>query len=410
MLSMAKIIPFLVACIFLLLFGLMLVMIGLLMEYHWEYEMGLEYKPFWSGGLVVWSAILVSFVCCFRSAPAALTVTTLCLPALTAVIFQLILSGLLAESIFPDENRYLCTSSQAGEKMVRCSCESRISFEVQSKGEASSAGVSDSCEDELEFVFELMVTTACACAMLIFILFYYIFWVFCAATRLTFTECRLAYSNAGSGTLPRSITHTLEHALTDEQHALVYSNNVSRRGTLSRAPSALTIPTTTLDRNQSYRPVVTVQRSQAHAQPPSRSATLRSAVRAAEYSHNTLMSLSALEDQHTYNNVPRDPVREAASQRFQIPDDIAGIPHARNRPKSISQVPITMSRRDSPGNVDSDSSEDNTIEGVPARFHASPKQLNRGKVQNNMTDDVRNGEWDGHIPSKNDRIVQGYAT
>lgn len=370
--SRTKVIPFLLTAIFLLLMGLALVTVGLLMEYHWDYTIGVYFKPYWTGGLVMLAGSFVALFCCLRTPAVAVVVSIVCIPGLAASILQLILTALLADVLTADDDTFFCSSVLLNPTTVYCRCIEDISFNVTVKGSVDNTSNSAFCEDEMTFLFELMLAVSCICGVLVIGLFVYVFWVLIASTRPTYAERRQSLFN---GTMPRSST-LLNRG--PGNGTLVLSNTMNRP---RAASGALSVAST------GFRPVVTVQRSQSLAQyqnyiPANKSATLRS-------KSGTLKSIKAPappeQAEPIYNNVAQDPVRASHQHRFEIPSDIQGIPASNARP-SISNTPIQLPKQ--PKNKvlrdfeDENSSDDNTTEVI---FKSSPKLLNSEmdeKIQN----------------------------
>ena len=46
---------------------------------------------------------------------------------------------------------------------------------------------------QVKFLYELMIATACCCFVLAIILLWFILWVYCAVTRVTYLEQRRGY-------------------------------------------------------------------------------------------------------------------------------------------------------------------------------------------------------------------------
>ena len=390
--SRSKTIPFLLTSVFLLLLGLALVTVGLLIEFHWEYEMEVFYKPWWAGGLVVVAGIFVSMFGCLRTPAVAVVVTTVCLPALAATILQLILSGLMADALYPDSNKFFCSSKLVDTTTLYCKCDEDISFNITVKGEVSSAATSAFCEDEIDFIFEIMLAVACVCGLLILLMFPYIMWVYCTVTRPTYAEKRASMMFSGTMTRSGSLLHAQRGTIS--QSPLVLANTMNNRS--SRPPSRAQSVN-----SAGFRPIVTVQRAQSMAlyQSPvithggtmmsngtgtmrSKSGTLKSIK--APQPPKTETSREETVREPIYNNIERDPIRTAEQHRFEIPSDIHGIKPTNNR-QSLSTTPLSIAKLHKSTRSleeDDDSSDDNTTD-VVYNFKSSPKQLN-GTSPGNM--------------------------
>jgi len=273
--SKTKSIPFVIIAVALILLGLIFVASGLMIEFKWKYELSVLYTPYWSGGFLVLAGISILLFVCVRKPSVAVFVSTISLPALAACIVQFILCALMAWALHPTDDKYLCTAKGAT-TAIACSCSERISFEVEVKGteSISNSGRSNSCEKEMKFVYELMIATACCCFVLAIILLWFILWVYCAVTRVTYLEQRRGYkfSSPEQG----SVYH---RATLQRTGGLVISNP----GTLDRHYS-LPADHNTFNRTGSFDhsgyasvvPHVTVHSSQTQLRPQSRSGTLKS--------------------------------------------------------------------------------------------------------------------------------------
>ena len=399
--SRTKTIPFLLVSIFLVILGLVLAIEGLMIEYQWNYQMEIFYKPYWIGGIVIISGSFVLLFCCLRTPAVAVVVTTVCLPALAGSMLMLVFASLMANELIPDSEKYFCVSSAITTNTVLCKCVEDISFNVTVKGNASTAATNESCEDEVTFIFELMCVTVGVCGILIILLFTYIFWVFCAATRPTYAERR---QSAYNGTMPRNGTLRSNYGGTLGGQGQYHSGTLvlQNQGTLGRQR--------TTSRQQSVtsaRPVVTVQRTQSLAAvslSPSRTSTLnkmRAPVPPGPQQQRGPVSPQMREPQFrepqmrepVYNNVEQDPVRMANQQRFEIPTDIHGqrfepgqetpptIYGEQSPPSSIPDIPEVAELREEES-FREDSSDDNTTERHS--FKPPAKQLSsvERKIQN----------------------------
>lgn len=191
--SKTKSIPFVIIAVALILFGLIFIASGLMIEYKWQYELSILYTPYWSGGFLVVAGITLLLFVCVRKPSVAVFVSTISLPALAACIIQFILCALMAWALIPTDSKYLC-SAKGATTAIACSCVERISFSIDVKGtESVSNGRSNSCENEVKFLYELMIATACCCFVLAIILLWFILWVYCAVTRVTYLEQRRGY-------------------------------------------------------------------------------------------------------------------------------------------------------------------------------------------------------------------------
>jgi hypothetical protein len=397
--SRSKTIPFLLTAVFLLLLGLALVLVGLLIEFDWKYDMAVFYKPWWTGGLVTIAGLFVSMFCCMRTPAVAVIVTTVCLPALACSILQLTLSGLMADALTPDDKKFFCSSKLVGNSTLYCKCEQDISFNVTLKGTMANTTTSAFCEDEMEFLFELMLAVACMCGLLILLLFPYVIWAYCTVTRPTYEEKK--NSMLFNGTLTKSGTLKKLQGTGTTNGPLVLANTMTRSQTLN-GPLVINNTMTRSQRPPSralsvqsggFRPIVTVQRAQTMGtfQTPVTS-TMRSQSGTLKGSRAPRPPRQERYEEPIYNNVERDPIRAAEQHRFDIPSDIQGIRPSNNHRQSLSATPIHVTKlprkptRNSLAEDDGmeDSSEDNTTD-VVHNFKSSPKQLNAtpdGKIQN----------------------------
>ena len=346
------------------------------------------YKPWWSGGLVTVAGAFVSLFCCLRTPAVAVVVTTVCLPALAASILQLILSGLMADALTPDDKKFFCHSATLDTTTLYCKCVEDITFNVTVKGEVPSSTTSAFCEDEVEFLFEIMLAIAGVCALLILLLFPYIIWAYCTVTRPTYAEKR--HSMVFNGTMTRSSTLLqIQGGTMNSPLVLANSMNRTQTNTAQRPPSrAQSVHST------GFRPIVTVQRAQSMASYPSPAlengtGTVRS--RSGTLKSNKAPQPPAVGDEPIYNNIVNDPIRTAEQHRFEIPSDIHGIKPSNNHRQSLSTTPIQIGKypvRNSRAEMDEEdgnaSSDDNTAD-VVHNFKSSPKRLNAspdGKIQN----------------------------
>ena len=245
-LHLTKTLPFLFVAIFLLLLGIMLMTVGVMMEYHWVYHVEVFYKPYWSGALVTLAGVLVAVFCCVRTSTAAVVVTLTCIPALAATIFQVILAGLMARAVTPQQEQFFCSSAKVDNYTLSCSCTEDIAFSITVKSVVSSAAVNDFCEEEMRFIFELMLAVTCVCVTLILLLFVFIFWVFCAVTNPKFSmerqKSQVPYGGSMSHSEVQRQRGTLSSPMvfSNSQHGeFVSSRPISRAsiGVPSRAPS-----------------------------------------------------------------------------------------------------------------------------------------------------------------------------
>ena len=346
------------------------------------------YKPWWSGGLVTVAGLFVSLFCCLRTPAVAVVVTTVCLPALAASILQLILSGLMADALTPDDKKFFCHSATLDTTTLYCKCVEDITFNVTVKGEVPSSTTSAFCEDEVEFLFEIMLAIAGVCALLILLLFPYIIWAYCTVTRPTYAEKR--HSMVFNGTMTRSSTLLqIQGGTMNSPLVLANSMNRTQTNTAQRPPSrAHSVHST------GFRPIVTVQRAQSMASYPSPAlgngtGTVRS--RSGTLKSNKAPQPPVVGDEPIYNNIVNDPIRTAEQHRFEIPSDIHGIKPSNNHRQSLSTTPIQIGKypvRNSRAEIDKEdgnaSSDDNTAD-VIHNFKSSPKRLNAspdGKIQN----------------------------
>lgn len=384
--SRTKTIPFLLIAVFMLLLGVALIAVGLLIEFKWKYEMEVFYNPSWAGGFVTIAGIFVSVFCCLRTPTVAVVVTSICLPALAASIIQLVFSGLMAEALAPDENKFFCVSRLLQDNTtLRCECNEGIAYNITVKGGVPISTTSAFCEDEIVFVFELMLAVACVCAILILIFFPYIMWSFCTVTRPTYAEKRNSMFN---GTMTRS--GTLLHIQNGTiPSPLVLSNSINRHNSSPPSrPSSRTASRAQSINSNGFRPVVTVQRSQTFGQSPlihngtvrSTSGTLKSA-RAPQPPAQAVAVRGS-----PYRSIERNLAREQS--RFEIPADIQGVRPTIDHMDSRSSPPVQMAKLLSKSRNsridDGDSSDDNTAD-VVHNFKSSPKQMNvgpGGKAQN----------------------------
>lgn len=275
--SKTKAIPFVIIAVALILFGLIFVASGLMMVYKWKYELSVLYTPYWCGGFLMLAGISLLLFVCVRRPSVAVFVSTISIPSLAACIVQFILCALMAWALHPTDSTYLCTAKGAV-TAIACSCVERISFLVEVKGteSVSNTGRSNSCESEMGFLYELMLATACCSFVLAIILLWFILWVYCAVTRVTYIELRRSYRSPDQG----SVYH---RATLQRTGGLVISNP----GTIDRHYS---LPndhhtfnrTGSFDQYASVVPHVTVHSSQPRPQsrseprPQSRSGTLKS--------------------------------------------------------------------------------------------------------------------------------------
>ena len=404
---LSKTLPFLFVATFLLLLGTMLITVGVMMEWHWVYHIATLYKPYWTGALVTTVGISLSVFCCVRTPKAAVVVTVMSIPALATSIFQVILAGLMARAITPQTDQYFCTSSNKDDLTLLCDCVEDISFNVTVKSAVSSAAVNESCEDEMRFIFELMLAVTCVCVALIFLLFVYIFWVFCAVTSPSYKEHRRTLSC--DGTMPHAEvqrqrgTLTSPLVLSNNQHGEMVPSRAASRASIGvpmRAPSRCSngapsrplsmvggcrgdeIPSRTLSITGSsgLRPVVTVQKSHSGLNSPALS-------RSGTWNHNRAAPpppaehvLAEDDSGPDYHNADLHAVRAGEIPRAWTPSDT----HTSNH-TSTSGTPVLLPRvvKSAPKvtsysveNLDDEvSSEDNNNE-VILDLRASPKQVN----------------------------------
>ena len=389
--SRTKTIPFLLTAVFLLLFGLALVAVGLLIQFHWKYDMEVFYKPWWTGGLVTIAGIFVSMFVCLRTPAVAVVVTTVCLPALASSILQLILSGLMADALTPNKDKFFCSSKLVDSSTLYCKCDEDIAFNITVKGEVPSSTTSAFCEDEMEFIFEIMLAVVGVCALLVLLLFPYIIWTYCTVTRPTYAEKRT--SMIFNGTMTRSGTLLHIHGGTISSSPLVMANGLNRS---QRAPSRAQSV-----QSAGFRPIVTVQRAQTMGN--LQTAAIGNGTGTTRSKTGTLKSIKApsppmtgtmkqeTEGEPIYNNIERDPIRAMEQHRFEIPTDIQGIKPSNDHRQSLSTTPIQVARlhrkhaRNSLAEDDGNNSSDDNTTDVVHNFKSSPKQLNAtpdNKVQN----------------------------
>ena len=319
--SRTKTMSFLIIAIFLLLLGISLLIEGLLMEYKWNYDVKIFYKPYWLAVPVILSAMLVFVFCFLRTPEAGVTVATFCLPTLALSIIMLIFCGLMADSLQPRDNVLLCSSYLSSSTTVQCTCKESIRMTVELRLAIVEENSDIICEDQIEFMYELMIAAAVIAAVIIFLLFYFIFFVYIAATRITYEERR---HSAFHGSYPPTETFRRHNSgVIGSVHSfspVVYQNrSPSHFGTLNRSK-------TLLDQASVTRPIVTVQRYPSN--PGSRTGTWKS------------------------YKAPQPPYRQDSNNAFTLPPEVRQKIMS-DSPRSSSPPPAT------PPQVESD--EENTI-------------------------------------------------